>query len=269
MSTKKQKLIMVIVFLIILLIALLITLKVLDDKEKENVEGTIHVTSSGRAEALPEGDMNIKYDPKELREPTEFFSVEQCIKNNLNENFKAEKMNYLQGERIITYSVFGTISLSNINEVEEKYLEVRVDMSNMTFEIKDLSNNNYENINQIELKDDETAIVDNGNNSFEYIAVSNEEMCNKYLEDFKQKELYNPEEAYSLLAEETKEQKFPTLENFQTYINNNKIQIENSKLEKYTVNRLEDYTEYIIIDNYDNSYFIRTTGVIDYTINIY
>lgn len=267
---KHKKIIMIgIIVLIVLLVALTIIVILLNNKEDtEEVEGTIRMNKDGTVETLPEPEMNLKYDQKELREPTEFFSVEKCIQDNINQNFEAEKMNYLQGERIMTYSVYGTISSEDSSQTIEKYFIVRVDMYNMTFEIKDLSDGNHENIDQIQLEDDETKISNNNNNSFEYVAVSGEEMCKKYLEDFKLKELSNPQEAYSMLDEEYKQQKFPTFESFQEYINNNKEKIQSAELAKYEVNRKDDYTEYTLVDTNNNSYTVKTTGIWDYTILI-
>ena len=235
-----------------------------DKKEIEEVEGTIRINKDGTAETLPEPEMNLKYDQMELREPTEFFSVEKCIQDNINSSFKAQKMNYLQGERIMTYSIYGTINSEDNSQTLEKYFIVRVDMYNMTFEIQDLSDGNYEDIDQIKLEDDETEI--SNNNSFEYVAVSGEEMCKKYLEDFKLKELTNPQEAYSMLDEEYKQQNFPTFESFQEYINNNKEKIQSAELLQYDVNRKADYTEYTLVDNNNDSYTVKTTGIWDYTI---
>ena len=264
MNKLKKIIIISIVILIILIIALIIALAILKNKNgEEEVEGTIRMNKDGTVETLPEKEMNIKYDQKELREPTEFFSVEKCIQASIDQNFKAQKMNYLQGERIVTYCVYGTID--NNGQAIGKYFKVRVDMYNMTFEIQDLSDGNYGDIDQIKLEDDETEILKN-NNLFEYVAVSNEEMCKKYLEDFKMKELSNPKEAYLMLDEEYRKQNFPTFESFQEYIDNNKEKIQSAELSKYEVNRKADYTEYTLVDTNNNSYTVKTTGIWDYTI---
>ena len=91
-------------------------------------------------------------------------------------------------------------------------------------------------------------------------------MCRKYLEDFRQKELNNPEEAYSMLDEDYRNERFPTFEEFQEYVNSCRYMIQYSSLSKYDVEIKDNYTEYILVDNYNNSYTIRTTGIWDYTI---
>ena len=270
MKINKKSIILTIIVLVIILIVLTITLILLNKKEgnEKKVDGTIYMGSDGKVKVAQE-NLDVKYDQKELREPTEFFSVEQCIKNNYDRNIKVYKMNYLQGKNSITYSVYGTVEIKATKELEDKFLEVRVDLNNMTFEITDLSNENYTDLDQIILEDNETEIKNNYNNIFEYVAVNNEEMCKKYLEDFKQKELNNPQDAYSMLDEEFKKQNFPTFEKYQEYINENKIEIEKAEVVRYNVDRDDEYTEYSIIDNYNNTYIIKTTGIWDYTITIY
>ena len=259
--SKNKKLIIAIAIILVVIAIVTITIILINNKK----EGTIYRNSDGTVEVLPEPEMDIEYAKKELREPTEFFSVEKCIQNNVD-GFSAEKMNYLQGQRIMTYSVYGRINSEDNTETLEKYYIVRVDLENMTYELEEMDDSVYENIDQIKLEDDETEIPNNGNNIFEYEAVSDEEMCRKYLEDFRQKELNNPEEAYSMLDEEYRNERFPTFEDYQEYLNNCREMIQYSVLSQYDVEIYEDYTEYILVDNYNNSYTIRTTGIWEYTI---
>ena len=259
--SKNKKLIIAIAIILVVIAIVTITIILINNKK----EGTIYRNSDGTVEVLPEPEMDIEYAKKELREPTEFFSVEKCIQDNVG-GFSAEKMNYLQGQRIMTYSVYGRINSEDNTETLEKYYIVRVDLENMTYELEEMDDSVYENIDQIKLEDDETEIPNNGNNTFEYEAVSDEEMCRKYLEDFRQKELNNPEEAYSMLDEEYRNERFPTFEDYQEYLNNCREMIQYSVLSQYDVEIYEDYTEYILVDNYNNSYTIRTTGIWEYTI---
>ena len=255
MDKTKKTIIIIAIVILTIAIGIIITIVVLNNKK----EGTIYKNGDGTVEVLPEPEMDLEYEQKELREPTEFFSVEKCIQDNV-EGFSAEKMNYLQGQRIMTYSVYGRINS------EEKYYKVRVDMENMTYELEEISDDIYENLSQIKLEDDETEIPNKGDNIFEYEAVSNVDMCRKYLEDFRQKELNNPEEAYSMLDEDYRNERFPTFEEFQEYVNSCRYMIQYSSLSKYDVEIKDNYTEYILVDNYNNSYTIRTTGIWDYTI---
>ena len=261
MDKTKKIIIIVAIVVFTIAIGIIVTIVVLNNKK----EGTIYKNSDGTVGVLPEPEMELEYTQKELREPTEFFSIEKRIQNNVD-GFSAQKMNYLQGQRIMTYSVYGRINSEDNSEALEKYYIFRVDLENMTYELEEIEDGVYENIDQIKLEDDETEIPNKGNNAFKYEAVSNVDMCRKYLEDFKQKELNNPEEAYSMLDEEYRNERFPTFEEFQEYVNSCRDMIQYSSLSKYDVEIKDNYTEYILVDNYNNSYTIRTTGIWDYTI---
>lgn len=261
MDKTKKIIIIVAIVVFTIAIGIIVTIVVLNNKK----EGTIYKNSDGTVGVLPEPEMELEYTQKELREPTEFFSIEKRIQNNVD-GFSAQKMNYLQGQRIMTYSVYGRINSEDNSEALEKYYIFRVDLENMTYELEEIEDGVYENIDQIKLEDDETEIPNKGNNAFKYESVSNVDMCRKYLEDFRQKELNNPEEAYSMLDEEYRNERFPTFEEFQEYVNSCRDMIQYSSLSKYDVEIKDNYTEYILVDNYNNSYTIRTTGIWDYTI---
>ncbi len=212
---------------------------------------------------VPEGEgdlLNVEYTSEKLNDPTKFFSVENCIKNNLDENFIAEDMNILNEERIASYAVRGKIGENG----EDVYLIVRVDNENSTYTIEEVSD--VDDIDRINLETDITQISDNGNNTFEYTTISGEDACRMYLKDFVQKELNNPEEAYSMIDEEYKQERFPTFADYQEYVNGYRTVLENAVLSQYSVEIKDDYVEYILVDNYNTSYTVRAKGVWDYTI---
>lgn len=260
--SRNKKIIIAISIILVIIVIIIISIMLVNTKKEA---GTLIEKSSGTVETVPEPEMDLEYSQKELREPTEFFSIEKRIQNNVD-GFSAQKMNYLQGQRIMTYSVYGRVDSEDNNAALEKYYIVRVDLENMTYELEEIDDGVYEDIDQIKLEDDETEITNNGNNTFEYTAVSSEEMCRKYLEDFKQKELNNPEEAYSMLDEEYRNERFSNFEDYQEYVNSCRDMIQYSSLSKYDVEIKDTYTEYILVDNYNNSYTVRTTGIWDYTI---
>ncbi len=265
MDKTKKLIIIIAIIVFIMLIACVIAI-VLVDNETDSTEGTIKENEDGTDEYFPEADLSVEYYQEELNDPTEFFSVEQAIQNYFDENFIAKKMNFLQGDRIMTYSAYGKITSEDSSDVSEKYFIVRVDVYNLTCEIEELNENQYEDIDQINLEDDETEIISNGNNSFEYVQVSNEDMCRKYLEDFVEKEFSNPEEAYSIIDEEYKNIRFPTFEDYQEYLEEYQDILQGAVLSEYSVEIKDEYREYTLVDNYDNTYIVKAKGVMDYTI---
>lgn len=251
-NTKKLLIIIgiVIVICIICIIAMLIL-------NKNNSNDNINTENLTDAERGPE---YVNYVAERLNDPTKFFSVEKYIKDNFDENFVADDMNILNEEIITSYAVQGRVGDSQ----ENVYFIFRVDNNNNTFSIEKVSN--VSSLSEINLETDITSIENTGNNEFEYTTISSEEMCRIYLSDFVQKELNNPEEAYSMIDEIYKAERFPTYEDYQEYLNAYRNVLENSVLSKYSVEIKDTYTEYILVDNYNTSYTLRATGVKDYKI---
>lgn len=251
-NTKKLLIIIgiVIVICIICIIAMLIL-------NKNNSNDNINTENLTDAERGPE---YVNYVAERLNDPTKFFSVEKYIKDNFDENFVADDMNILNEEIITSYAVQGRVGDSQ----ENVYFIFRVDNDNNTFSIEKVSN--VSSLSEINLETDITSIENTGNNEFEYTTISSEEMCRIYLSDFVQKELNNPEEAYSMIDEIYKAERFPTYEDYQEYLNAYRNVLENSVLSKYSVEIKDTYTEYILVDNYNTSYTLRATGVKDYKI---
>ena len=256
MSNPKKivKIIAIVVLIIcIICIALLYILK-----QQENNTDT----------QVTEGDtLNVEYVTEKLRDPTTFFAIEDYIQKDFEEKFVAKDMNVLSGERIDSYAIYGEKIDETLNEVQEMYFIFRIDIENMTYDIEEL-NESYNNINEINLETNIQEIQNDGTNSFEAETVTSEQMCRIYLEDFTQLELNNPEEAYNLIDEEYKKERFPTFEDYQKYIEGYKDVIQTGALYQYATDYKDDYTEYILVDNYGTSYTVKETSVMNYTIKL-
>lgn len=243
----QKKIKMTIIIIIILTILCGILLVFLNKKQTKMGDNTTE-----------EGDEEfIEYVTEKLRDPVKFFSVEACIQNNVDENFKAEEINLLEGDRIFNYAVYG----------EGTYFIVRIDMENSTFLIEELGDT-YQNINQINLETNLEEIKDNGRNTFEFIEMSDEDTCRMYFSHFSKMQLENPEKAYQLLEENYKKERFEDLDDYIKYIEERKQTIEEAVLAKYLVNYYDEYTEYVLVDNYDNSYTLKAKAMYDYTMTL-
>lgn len=256
-----KKIIVIICIILVLIICVIcgVLLYLSTNKDNGNANELQQLTDEN---GNPIGDtVNVEYSKERLNDPTRFFSVEKYIQDNYNENFVAEDMNVLYSERITSYAVQGRIGDNSENKV---YFIFRVDPQNGTYSMEE--QNNVNSLDSIDLRTDITEINNTGNNTFEYTTVNSEQMCRIYLNDYKDKELNNPEEAYSMLDDEYKKIRFPTYEDFQEYINEYRNIIQNSVLTSYYSEIKDDYTEYILVDNYNNSYTVRSTGIWDYKI---
>ena len=246
MNNLKKKIGIMLIIVIIICLICLIGLHFLNKDEKETITST--------------GDEEVEYLLEEVKDPIKFFSVQKCIQDNINENFVAKKMNILEGVKIFSYSVYGTVE--NNTEI---YLIVRVDIENMTFILEELENN-YNSINEINLETNIKEIKEDGQNKFKYITMSDKDICQIYFEQFSKLELENPKESYMLIDEEYKNERFPTFEEYQIYLNEYRNIKENAVLAKYLVNHYDEYTEYVLVDTYNNSYTIKEKSVMNYSI---
>lgn len=165
-------------------------------------------------------------------------------------------------ERIQTYYIYGTISNN-----QSVYLVLYVDEYNATFAIQPL-NEQYNNIDEINVRKTISEIASSYNNQTMYSEVTPQIICTRYLMQYKQNLINNPEQAYNLLDENYSNKRFVTFENFQEYLDDSSEIIDKITLESYSVNNSNDYTEYICEDIYGNYYIFYATSVFDYTVQL-
>lgn len=287
MKQNKKIIIIASIIICIIVIICIISIILVNKKNKGKNNDVTSEDIAGTPDAgVPEGNPGITYKLEELRDPGEFFSVENAIKKYKNSNFIAYEIKMLNGEEIVTYVVDGGISSDSNNEQNSNennnislntscierikndstklnYYIVRVDVVNMTCEITEAK---ADNIDDVKFEESQTPINDNGNNSFEYIQVTEEQAARMYYEEINNLELNNPNIIYSMLDDEYRKVRFPSYETYEKYVNELKNRIEISTITKYSVDNKEDYREYYAVDNYNNTYIIRAKSVKDYTI---
>ena len=212
-----------------------------------------------------DGDTVAEYQTEKVRDATKFFSIQNCIQDKINKNFIAKDMNVLDGENIMSFAVYGKILESDNNEKDAYYI-FRIDFENNTFNIDELDTSKYKNINEINLETDIQSIENTGNNTMKYTTIKDEEISRIYYEQFLKLEIDKPEEAYNLLDENYRKERFSSLEEYKEYINSNKDKIETGAISKYSRDIQDDYTEYLIVDNYNNYYTIKETSIMNYKI---
>ena len=259
----KKLIIALIIIAIVISIICVICIQVL------NINSAVNNENKDKDGNIPENPetLNITHETEKLRNLTEFFSVESCIQEHINETFSAQDMNFLAVDDICSYSVYGKISNPDTQETQDIFMIVRVDTYNLTFEIEELDNT-YNNIDEIDLTTDITEIESTGDNEFEYTRVTNEQACRIYLDMLKESLLTDPESAFAKLDETYRNERFSSYEEFLSYIEGNRIRLEDATLDEYEVVNKDEYTEYRIIDNNNNNYIIRATTVMDYAVQL-
>lgn len=256
MNKLKRTIGLIIIFLILIIVICIIAISILNNN-KENI-------SNVDSENVYEEEEDAKTE--KLRGATQFFSIEECIKKDVEESFTAKDMNVLRGIRIVSYAVYGEIVDSDTQETKPVYYIFRTDSDNNAYEIETLEDGKYDDINKIDLETDITEIKSNGNNTIQYNPIKDEQMSRKYLEQFSKLELEKPEEAYKLLDEEYKKERFSNYDEYKEYVTLNKEKIQLAVLLKYSTNYYDDYTEYVLVDNYDNHYTLKESSIMNYSI---
>ena len=299
---KKKMIIILIVIISILCIICLGILKILDKEEGNTVNNDIvEVQDTLR----PDETVQEEYSTEKERNATRFFTVQDCIQtyidsinnsdaqailnklsttykedNSIHESnisnlinlyngntFTAKEMEILRGDRIFQYRVYGY--LTNDQGRQYMYLKVKTDRINRTFEIEPFIGEQYTSLEDIPLEEaniDE--IAKNDNNTFSYRDISKEEISRIYQRYYTNLEIERPEEAYEMLDVSYRQERFPTIDDFKMYVEENREAIEQASLSGYSVNNEDNITKYVIRDSYNNQYIIEEESIMNFTIQL-
>lgn len=197
-----------------------------------------------------------------------------------NITFKAKKMYFEEvNENFYKYYAIGEIIESNTEEEftreEEMKITVNMDIDNMLFSIVPYGyggtfyEKDEESISgtQNQVKNEEVEIKDRYEcNELEYVAISIDDLILLYFNDYKTCALTNPEQAYELLDKDYREKRFKNLEEYKSYISDNKNKIINDVLKSYKIKVDDETTTYICLGSYEDYYIFSENSVMDYTV---
>ncbi len=106
--------------------------------------------------------------------------------------------------------------------------------------------------------------------------LDEQEIVKLYFNDYIEKALYYPEEAYNLLDKEYAKAKFGEIKEYKSYLRQrvNQLKIldvytdtqEVAQIEKYSSKAYSSYKQYICVDSYNNYYIFNVTGAMKYTV---
>lgn len=197
-------------------------------------------------------------------------NVDDLYKTQYTEGskFSAKNMKILESENIDIYGVYGVIKNANTKEKElNLFYKVRLDRKNGTFSVEPIKQ--IKNIDEIELKIDIEKIDKKIFNIYtSYNRIKEEEIVQRYFSDFKEYLLDNSDKAYEFLNTEYKNKRFPTLEDFKSYVKDKYKELLLIKLSAYQVNNYKDYKEYICKDQFENLYIFNTKNPLEYTVKL-
>lgn len=213
----------------------------------------------------------VNYTNNKNTNAVEAVTMQKNVQNIIDEytsknvdDISLEEIYVLNGYTYCTYYIKGK---GSIESDKRFYMMANLDFENTTYKLTPITENEYNKfITENKSKSDELTISKNKYNLFKNINVTNEDMARNYLNDYINKALNYPELAYNLLDEEYKNKRFGNLEEYKNNMSENENQMENTTMVKYGVNEKDNYTEYTIVDNFDNYYTIKENGIMNYTI---
>lgn len=300
MNKKKRKMLFVIISIFILLVIIIL---ILITKLKDNSD--TYIDENGNVIKIePDGDNEadvMSYENEKLKNTTYFFNIESYINNYLNaiklgntleimnvlsedfinennltkdniiENieksyeFLALEIYETRDDSLYSYIVGGTINDGMYNI--KKYYIFNLDLENYTYSIIPLYNKNYNNIEEIKIKNKLTNIKENSHNKFEFKKFNNESIVKKYITYYTGLQKNDPEKAYEMLDNEYKEIRFQNnYNNFLYYINqmnsNSKLDTNLKSVSEGSYNSKEAY---IIKTEKDNRYTIIEDSPMEFT----
>ena len=295
---KNIKLLIIILTIFsVILICTIIALGVQNSKMQNdtNIENNIeNIESSNITENTMSANPELTYNTS-LQEVTSN-SILYSISNNINKYFNyikeenTQAVNELGGNTVYTisnnvkyvvkqaysteneymtkYYTYGILTIANGNLTateQEVFNIIYVDIENSTYLIEQATKEELSNMKELE-KDENIDILQGTYNNFEYEYVDNVKQMEIYLEDFVFQIFNNTENAYNLLNEEYRLQRFGNINEFVEYITEKQNQIRNIKIVQYSV---EDETEskvYKGTDEYGNYYHIIENAYMEYEI---
>ena len=174
----------------------------------------------------------------------------------------------IKDDKITSFVVHGIIedAIEN-NLLDEVFFVVNIDVNNNLFSIEPIYGK-YNSISEIKIDRTIDSLEKNGDNKFRRATVDYVTDTSNYINMYKRLTLGAPEIMYNLLDEEYRNARFGSLTNFEAYVDKNRKEISQIKADSYLVNTYDNYTEYVIKDQYGNLYIFDQKAVLDYTVKL-
>lgn len=154
----------------------------------------------------------------------------------------------------------------NFNKLDVFY-RIDIDSMNSTYDIQPITKQEFEE--RAIAEDVKITIQKNGYNSISFATNPTDSiMCMKYMDNYKDKIRYDIETAYNLLDKDYREKRFGTIENYKSYVLENKDWLDVVAVDKYQLNYKDGYKEYVCIDRNGNYYIFKETAIMQYTLKL-
>lgn len=149
---------------------------------------------------------------------------------------------------------------------EYVYYNVYLDYNNYTFDVNNISKEEYENIinGKVEGKYTvERKITKNEENAFSFEYMSDDVVAQLYYDIVKNLLMNNYNQMYNLLDNSYKEARFNNVQNYYEYCNKMHNKIQDSMLIKYSKKVENNIETYTCIDNLNNTFIIKINSTFE------
>lgn len=281
-----KKMIIIVITIIILLIISLLIVKYLDKKyREENFESQINIEIANKIDKVKDKNeffavkscvtKYLSFVAQDDKEIVYSFLDKNYIEqyNIANENaipkmeeygeptFFVDKMYVIQDTiDVYTYFVYGKVIDKQNAKVTDYNIAIRLDKQRDLFSVipyNFVEDNKY-NIeigNTITLKYNE--ISDNTYNQFAFKSITDTEMIEMYINEIKDRIIYDVESLYNKLDKTYAQNKFANIEEYKKYMTKKVSTIYQLKIDKYQIKDYDEYKQYICVDQNANYYIIN------------
>ncbi len=199
----------------------------------------------------------------------EYLNENNITENNISDEFGFQDkfvfntiidMKVCVNENIEQYIIKYIVQDREYNVLDEKYISIIMDINNKTYEVipeVDVQEDNYE----IHILKNIEAVEANENNKYTDKNITTTDLIKNYLDFYKKVILGKSEIIYDLLDEEYKQSRFPTIEDFNKYIQLNKTEISTARAEQFKEIEEDGYIQYVIIDQFGKYYIFNDISV--------
>lgn len=218
-----------------------------------------HIESLSNSNSSIEELMGILYDDYIIENNITSDNLNNKLSKLIKYSFNIDNIYvYSNTNTLTTFLVNGNFT-NEVDGFTSYNIFMAIDYESGAYKIYPAGNNSkFVNNKNIEL---------NEYNKYKNNTVDDLTMCNNYLNFYKQKIQENLSEAYDLLDNDYKKVRFKNVDSYIQYVNNNKNNILNFKVEKYKVNVNTDGSkQYIIIDNNSYYFIINARSVMNFSI---
>lgn len=244
----------------------------LDDEEKQRLTVTLDKNDINIYEIVEETQRkDILYSLLDKRYIDRYNITEENVMDYIVQ--EEGKINLIPIEMTVRYNTNLKIYLyhcyvedsEKCEIVNDKYFIIRTDNKNYT--IEPIREEQYDNIDEVKVDEQEGIIEKNDYNKFSIEMISVAQSAQKYMEHYRYLSTYYPELAYEYLDEEYREKRFGNMDNYKKYINKNIEELSRMQIRRYFSEYNEDgINQYVCKDQYENIYIFNEESVLKYAL---